>query len=89
MAESPAHWHPPAPRSGGAGAASLGQVSGVAKGHNGTVWVLQRGDRVWDGKTFELGGQGEKTTYTQGISEDTVLQLDQDTGEQAPTGFRV
>lgn len=81
--EADSHWQPPLPRASPgppSGPASLGQVSGVAKGHNGTLWVLHRGTRVWDGATFEGGGAGERTTYTDAIDEDTVLQLDQDTG---------
>lgn len=82
MPESDSHWRPPPSLQQGAAAASpvaLGQVTGVAKGHNGSVWVLHRGDRIWDASSFE-GGGGERTAHTEAIDADTVLQLDQDTG---------
>lgn len=56
------------------------QLSGVAKGHNGTVWVLHRGPRIWDMQSFADGGVGERTMYDSAIEEDMLLQLDQDTG---------
>ena len=58
----------------------MGQVAGVARGHNGSVWVFHRGDRVWDGATF-TGPRFEQVTLTEPIRQATVLQLDQDTGE--------
>ena len=65
---------------------TLGQVSAVTKGQQGSIWVLHRGDRVWDAQTFEKGGAGERTLYTQAIQEDTVLQLDQDIGRGLAPG---
>ena len=59
----------------------MGQVAGVARGHNGSVWVFHRGDRVWDGATF-TGPRFEHMTLTEPIRQATVLQLDQDTGER-------
>ena len=56
------------------------QVSGVGKGQQGSVWVLHRGERVWDAATFEAGGGGERTQLTAPIEADVMLQLDQDTG---------
>ncbi len=56
------------------------QVAGVAKGQQGTVWVLHRSERVWDAGTFEDGGAGKQTLLKQPIGADVVLQLDQDTG---------
>ena len=57
----------------------LGQVAGVCKGTQGSVWVLHRGGRVWDANSF-TGNNGEVTTYTEPIAEDVVFQIDQDTG---------
>ena len=59
----------------------MGQVAGVARGHNGSVWAFHRGDRVWDGATF-TGPRFEHVTLTEPIRQATVLQLDQDTGER-------
>eukprot|EP00884_Botryococcus_braunii_P000484 jgi/Botrbrau1/10436/Bobra.0133s0043.1 len=69
-AELPKYWTPP----------PMGQVAGVAKGLNGTIWVLHRGDRIWDASTFGVLGV-EKTQLKAPIKEAVVLQLDQDTGE--------
>ena len=82
VAEAPQHWRPPPPfQEGHAGRAStMGQVAGVAKGHQGTIWVFHRGGRIWDGGTFADGGAGEHTLLTEPIKEDVVLQLDQETG---------
>ncbi len=55
----------------------MGQVSGVALGANGTLWVLHRGPRAWGEKTFN----GERITERDPISGPMVLQLDQDTGK--------
>ncbi|KAK9800913.1 hypothetical protein WJX73_010392 [Symbiochloris irregularis] len=81
--ESDAHWAPPQPRSAAtpAGEVSFGQLSGVAKGHNGTLWVLHRGPRIWDSQSFADNGVGERTQYDSAVEEDVLLQLDQDTGE--------
>ena len=82
MAEAPQHWRPPPPfREGHAGRApQMGQVAGVAKGHQGTIWVFHRGGRIWDGGTFADQGAGEHTLLTEPIKEDVVLQLDQESG---------
>ena len=82
VAEAPQHWRPPPPfREGHAGKApQMGQVAGVAKGHQGTIWVFHRGGRIWDGATFADGGAGEHTLLTEPIKEDVVLQLDQESG---------
>ena len=58
----------------------VGQVSGVAKGQDHTVWVLHRGHRVWDSKSFKDAGRSEDVSYTEPIHQPTILQLDQDTG---------
>jgi len=44
VAEAPQHWRPPPSfREGRSGKApQVGQVAGVAKGHQGTVWVFHR-----------------------------------------------
>ncbi len=44
VAEAPQHWRPPPSfREGHSGKApQVGQVAGVAKGHQGTVWVFHR-----------------------------------------------
>ena len=60
--------------------AEMGQIAGVAKGLNGSVWVFCRGDRVWDGGSF-TGSRNEQITYTEPIKQKTVYQLDQDTGD--------
>ena len=57
----------------------MGQIAGIAKGLNGSVWVFCRGDRVWDGSSF-TGSRNEQVTYTEPIKQKTVFQLDQDTG---------
>ena len=82
MPEADSHWRPPAPRTAAspAGPLSVGQLSGIAKGHNGTLWLLHRGPRIWDSQSFQEGGAGETTGYADAIAEDVVLQLDQDTG---------
>ena len=82
VAEAPQHWRPPPPfREGHAGRApQMGQVAGVAKGHQGTIWVFHRGGRIWDGGTFADQGAGEQTLLTEHIKEDVVLQLDQESG---------
>ena len=82
VAEAAQHWRPPPPwREGRRGAGpAMGQVAGVAKGHRGSVWVLHRAGRTWDGGSFEGGGAGERTLLTETVAEDVVLQLDQETG---------
>lgn len=82
VTEAPQHWRPPPPfQEGDAGRApQMGQVAGVAKGHQGTIWVFHRGGRIWGGGTFADSGAGESTLLTQPIKEDVVLQLDQETG---------
>lgn len=81
MQEAGQHWRPPPPLSVGAAqdGPALGQVAGIGRGASGTVWALHRGSRIWDGRSFE-GGSGERTAYKEPISEDVVLQLDQETG---------
>lgn len=54
-------------------------MAGVAKGHNGSVWLFERGSRVWDAASF-TGSRAEHVTYTSAIEVDTIQQLDQDTG---------
>ena len=85
IAEHKSQWQPPPPLlkpDSPPATPFLGQVAGVAKGHNGTVWVFHRGDRVWDGASF-TGPKAEHVTYTEPIAHKTVLQLDQDTGKPA------
>ena len=60
----------------------LGQVAGVAKGLNGTVWVFHRAERVWEGSSFS-GPNLEHVTHKEPIKGSTVYQLDQDTGTRA------
>ena len=92
MAEASQHWDPPPPfREGGhtskgksKSAPGMGQVAGVAKGHQGTVWVFHRAGRVWDSGSFADGGAGEATLLTEPIAQDVVLQLDQESGRPAP-----
>ena len=57
----------------------------MGKGQQGTVWVLHRGERVWDAGTFESNGAGEKSLLTTPIAADVMLQLDQDTGAALPS----
>ena len=57
----------------------VGQLAGVAKGHDGSIWIFHRGERVWDGGSFR-GSRAEEITYTEPIKQKTVHQLDQDTG---------
>ena len=59
--------------------AELGQIAGIAKGLNGSIWVFCRGDRVWDASSF-TGGRNEQISYTEPSKQKTVFQLDQDTG---------
>lgn len=58
----------------------MGNVASVSMGPDGTVWVLTRGGRVWDTKSFD--GQ-EHITATEPIESNVVLQLHPDTGESA------
>jgi len=82
LREDPKFWTPMrASRGPPAEAPPAGaQIAGVAKGHNGTVWVFQRGTRVWDSGSFS-GANAETITYQEAIQQKTVFQLDQDTGE--------
>lgn len=81
--EAEQHWKPPPPyRADVGGTEHLGQVAGVAKGPEGTVWVLHRGGRVWDADSFEAP-DFERITYKDPIGEDVVVRLDQDTGAPA------
>ena len=70
VAEDAKHWKPP----------PMGQVSGVAQGPEGSLWVLQRAARIWDANSFSPSNQ-QLMTYTEAIREDTILRLDQDTGD--------
>lgn len=77
-----ASWQPPGPLevptlgSKPAAPFALGQVSGVAKGHNSDIWVFQRGDVVWDAQSFRADGQhiADPTAFVQAPA---VVQLDQ------------
>ena len=51
----------------------------MTQGADGTLWVLHRANRVWDANSF-TPSKPELTTYTEGIAEDTVYRIDQDTG---------
>lgn len=79
--EDPSVWQPMQPPKAQpqSKTGKLGQVAGMAKGLNGSVWVFHRGSRVWDGSSFS-GAQNEHVTYKEPIKEKTVYQLDQDTG---------
>ena len=55
----------------------MGQVAGVARGHNGSVWAFHRAERVWGPDSF---GADDRFTEEQPISEAVMLELDQDTG---------
>ena len=83
--ETNLHWQAPPPLAGGVATTgpTFGQVAGVAKGHDGTVWVVHRAGRVWDSGSFEDNGAGERTLYTSPIAEPVVYQLDQDSGALA------
>ena len=59
----------------GALQAAVGQVSAVARGWNGTLWILHRGERVWDEESFSADGR--RITYNTPIAADTVVQIDQ------------
>ena len=63
----------------------MGQVSGVTQGADGTLWLLHRGSRVWTAMSFTPSNP-ELTTYTEGIPEDTVFRIDQDTGQPCCKG---
>ena len=66
----------------------MGQVAGIAKGLNGSVWVFCRGDRVWGASSF-TGSRNEQVTHTEPIKQKTVYQLDQDTGATLPKILRL
>ena len=59
----------------GAPQAAVGQVSAVARGWNGTLWIFHRGERVWDEDSFSADGR--RITYNTPIAADTVVQIDQ------------
>ena len=77
----------------GAPQAAVGQVSAVARGGNGTLWIFHRGERVWDEESF--GADGRRITYNTPIAADAVVQIDQVgssadcCGTGAPTGLAV
>ena len=73
MPEAAGLWQPP----------PLGQVSGVTQGAEGSLWVLHRGSRTWDGSSWSRSDP-RLTSYDQGIVEEVVLRIDQDTGVPAP-----
>ena len=80
--ESEAHW-PPTLRAGDDATpppTPLGQASGVARAGNGTVWVLRRAGRPWDGAAF-TGVGGRDFAHTLPIPDPVLLRVDQDTGE--------
>jgi len=66
--ELAAAWAPP----------RMGQVAGIARGHNGSVWAFQRAGRVWGPQSFDASQ--ERITDEQPIGEDVMLELDQDSG---------
>jgi hypothetical protein len=66
--ELAAAWAPP----------QMGQVSGIARGHNGSVWAFHRAGRVWGPQSFDASQ--ERITDEQPIGEDVMLELDQDSG---------
>ncbi len=55
----------------------VGQIAGIARGGNGTLWLFHRGDRVWDGESFN----GDDITYKEPIRGHTILKVDEDTGK--------
>ncbi len=57
------------------------QVSGVANGLNGSIWVFHRAERLWDG--FAYKPDWEHINYEEPIAAETLLQLDRDTGESS------
>ncbi len=59
----------------GAPQAAVGQVSAVARGWNGTLWIFHRGERVWDEDSFSADGR--RITYNTPIAADTVVQINQ------------
>ncbi|KAK9814322.1 hypothetical protein WJX72_004044 [[Myrmecia] bisecta] len=65
-------WTPPA---------HMGQVSGVAKGEDNSIWVFHRGDRTWDAATYADNGAGERVNDDALIRPPVIEQLDQDTGK--------
>ena len=70
MPEHAGAWAPPA----------MGQVAGIARGHNGSVWAFHRAERVWGPDSF---GADDRFTEEQPISESVMLELDQDTGARS------
>merc|ERR550519_1276788 len=57
---------------------SLGQVSAVDVDENNDPVIIHRGPVTWGGKSFDNHDRLKKKTL---IEEDTILTLDQDTGE--------
>ena len=54
------------------------QVSGVANGLNGSMWVFHRAERLWDGLAYKP--DWEHINYEDPIAAETLLQLDRDSG---------
>lgn len=57
--------------------------TGVALGQDGdTLWILQRGSRVWDGATYAPDGQhlSEAVLAEGPIAAPVVMELDKETG---------
>lgn len=71
----------PKPAGSAAAAARVGQVSGVARGHDGSIWLFHRGARVWTGTSF-TGTLSETATDTTPIPEDVILRLHSASGLQ-------
>ena len=54
--------------------------TGVVRGNNGTLWVFQRGSRIWNANSYDGGGNGDRITYTDAITTNALLNLDAETG---------
>ena len=74
MAEHAAAWAPP----------TMGQVAGIARGHNGSVWAFHRAGRVWGPASFDAD---DRFTEEQPIGEAVMVELDQDTGAESACSF--
>ncbi|KJE92042.1 peptidyl-alpha-hydroxyglycine-alpha-amidating lyase-PA [Capsaspora owczarzaki ATCC 30864] len=56
---------------------TLGQVTGLATDPHGNVWVLHRGDRIWDELTFDAQNN---IRYDTPIMEDVLVCISASTG---------